>query len=312
MPQLRTSATERVALRYPAWLVFLLALFGTYANVAAYGFEYPAGTDYSFLLPLANWLRNPALYPSDPIRDVFPHVQTFYWPLVAMLSKSHDPEHVLFVLFLVTKLLFFGVVSFLIARLVRSRLLGACMVGAIALSGLLNGQTPIGGTITLEEIAEHAGLGLAIALLAGVLLVEGRWLGAAVIAALSVYVDAIQFLHVLPAFALFAIVDWRERKRQVVTAGLLGAALFLPWFIHFHRSFLTNYPSHYVAALLIHYPLHITLRWTPMSQIIEAVGIVLATACMGLVARRARLTIERRLELLTASYFAVTLVGVLL
>ena len=148
-------------------------------------------------------------------------------------------------------------------------------------------------------------------LLAGVLLVEGRWRSAAIAAGLSVYVDALQFVHVLPAFALFAMLDWRERKRQIVAAAVFGAGVFLLWFVHFHRTFLTNYPSDYISALLIHYPLHITLRWTPVSQIIEAAIILLATACVCFIARGSELKIERRLELLGVSYLIIMLLGIL-
>jgi hypothetical protein len=305
------SGTQKKRQSGEWYYVLFLSLLGLYANAVVYGFQYPAGADYNFFLPMANWFRDPSLYPADPIRDAFPHVQTFYWSVVVILSKYYSTERILFGLFLITKLIFFGAIGLFIGARVRNRLLGACMVTAIALSGMLNSQTPIGGTITLDEISEHAALGLAIVLLAGVLLVEGRWRSAAIAAGLSVYVDALQFVHVLPAFALFAMVDWRERKRPIVAAALLGTGIFLPWFVHFHRTFLTNYPSDYVSALLIHYPLHITLRWTPVSQIIEAATILLATACMCLIARRSGLKIERRLELLGVSYLIITLAGIL-
>jgi hypothetical protein len=291
--------------------IFFLSLLGAYANVAVYGFEYPAGPDYSLFLPLTNWLRDPSLYPGDAIRDVFPHIQTFYWPVVAFLSRHFATEHILFGLFILTKLIFFAALALLIAAKVRSRLLGACMVAAIALSGMLNSQTPIGGTVTLSEISEHDSLALAIVLLAGVLLVQGRWRSGAIVAGLSVYIDALQFVHMLPAFALFAIVYWREEKRQIISSAALGAGVFLPWFVHFHKSYLSNYPSNYVSALLINYPLHITLRWTPVSQIIEAAVILLATACMCFVARRGGLKPERRLELLAVSYLIIVVAGIL-
>jgi hypothetical protein len=293
------------------YYILLLSLLGAWANVVVYGFEYPAGPDYSLLLPLTNWLRDPSLYPGDAIRDVFPHIQTFYWPVVAILSRHFATEYILFVLFILTKLIFFAAVALLVAAKVPSRLLGACMVAAIALSGILNSQTPIGGTVTLSEISEHDSLALAIVLLAGVLLVQGRWRSAAIVAGLSVYIDALQFVHMLPAFALLAIVYWREQRRQIVSAAVLGAGIFLPWFVHFHKSYLSNYPSNYVSALLISYPLHITLRWTPVSQIIEAAALLLATAFMCFVARRGGLKPERRLELLAVSYLIIVLVGIL-
>jgi hypothetical protein len=305
------NGTQKKGRSGERYYILSLSVLGLYTNAAVYGFQYPAGADYNFFLPMTNWLRDPSLYPGDPIRDAFPHVQTFYWHVVAILSNHFSTEHILFGLFLITKLIFFGAVGLLVGVRVQSRLLGACMVTAIGLSGMLNSQTPIGGTIILDEISEHAALGLAIVLLAGVLLVEGKWRSAAMAAGLSVYVDALQFVHMLPAFALFAVVDWREQKRHIVAAGLFGTGVFLPWFVHFRQSFLTNYPSDYVYALSIHYPLHITLRWTPVSQIIGAATVLLASACMCFIARSAGLKIERRLELLGVSYLAVMLLGIL-
>lgn len=286
-------------------------MLGAYANVAAYGFEYPGGADYNLFLPFANWLRDPSLYPGDAIRDVFPHIQTFFWPVVAFLSHHFTTEHILFGSFVLTKLIFFAAVGVFIADRVHSRLLGVCMVAALALSPVLNGQTPFGGTVILSEISEHDSLALAIVLLAGIFLAQGKWRSAAIVAGLSVYVDAIQFVHVLPAFLVLAIVYWRTETRQIVTAAVLGAADSLPWLAHFHRSYVSSYPPNYVSALLISYPLHITLRWTPLSQIGHGAAILAATVCVCLIARKAGLQRESRLELLATSYLSVMVVGIL-
>ncbi|MGH9680670.1 MAG: DUF6798 domain-containing protein, partial [Candidatus Acidiferrales bacterium] len=56
---------------------------------------------------------------------------------------------------------------------------------------------------------------------------------------------------------------------------------------------------------------HITLRWTPLSQIAEGAIVLLATVAMCFVARKRGIRTERRLELLAVSYFAVMLAGVL-
>lgn len=313
-PLIQPSSSNEFQNKSPSagWCyVLFLSLLGCYVNAAVYGFQYPAGADYNFYLPLANWLRDPSLYPGDALRNAFPHVQTIYWPVVATLSRHFSMEHILFGFFLATKLIFFGAVGLLVAGRVRSRVLGGCMVPAIALSAMMNNQTPIGGTIILGEVSEQAALGLALALLAGVLLVEGRWRSAAIASGLVVWVDALHLVHLLPAIMLFVVLDWKNQKRRIVTAGLLGAGVFLPWFLHFRGSFLQNYPAGYISDLLIHYPLHITLRWTPISQILEAALILLATAGMCLLARRGRLKIESRLELLALSYLTVTGVGIL-
>jgi hypothetical protein len=97
------------------YYILFLAVLGLYANAAVYGFQYPAGADYNLFLPMANWLRDPSLYPGDAIRDAFPHIQTFYWQVVAILSKQYSAEHILFTLFLITKLIFFGSIGLLVS-----------------------------------------------------------------------------------------------------------------------------------------------------------------------------------------------------
>ena len=137
---------------YPLSLCFL----GAYANLVAYGFRYPAAGDYNFVLPMANWLRNPSLYPGDPIRGAFERHESLFWPAVAAASKYWSTEHVLFSLCVLAKLIFFLAVGRLVAARVRNRLVGICIVAVLALSGVLNGSTPIGGTIVLENISEQA------------------------------------------------------------------------------------------------------------------------------------------------------------
>ena len=288
-----------------------LCLLGAYANLIAYGFQYPAGGTYNFVLPMANWLRNPSLYPGDPIRDAFVRHASLFWPTVTAMSKYWSMEHVLFILFVLAKLIFFLAIGRLVAAGVRNRLLGVCIVIALALSGVLHAATPIGGTFILGTTSEQGVLGFPILLLAGVFLVEGRWLSAAVTAGLAVYIDAIQFLHTLPAFAIFALVDWRERKRRIVAAAVVGAGIFAPWFAHFYRSLAVSFPKDYISALLIFYPHHITLRWTSFSSLVESGAIIAGLCVVGFIGKkRGLLRREARLEVLAGSYLIVVIAGI--
>ncbi len=288
-----------------------LCLLGAYSNLVTYGYSYPAGPDLNFDLPMARWLMNPSLYPTDPIRGSFARHASLFWRMVAAMSKHWSMEHVLFFLFVLAKLIFFLAIGRLIATCVGNRLLGACIVVVLALSPAFGSATPIGGTIILPNTSEQGTLGLPILLLAGVFLVEGRWLTATVIAGAAVYIDAIQFLHTLPAFAVFAVLDWRERKRRIVAAALVGAGIFAPWFIHFHRSLAVSFPKGYVSTLLYFYPYHTTLRWTSFSSLAE-VGIIIVSMCvMGFIGEKRRLLHrETRLEILAGSYLALLLTGI--
>ena len=287
---LRTAALNST----PAnWVYPLsLCLLGAYANLVAYGFQYPAGSDYNFVLPMANWLRKPiALSWRSDSRCLCELSES----ILADSGRGVEIlEHGACTIFLARagKLIFFLGIGRLVAAGVPNRLFGVCIVIVLALSGVLNSGTPIGHTGILSKWSEQGPLGLPILLLAGVFLVEGRWLSAAVTAGLAVYVDAIQFLHTLPAFAIFAVLDWRQRKRRIVAAAVVGAGIFVPWFVHSYPSLAVSIPKEYISALLIHYPYHITLRWTSFSSLL-AVGAIIAGMCaMGFVGEKGGLAAQ--------------------
>lgn len=292
--------------------VLFLTLLGTYLNAAAYGFRYPLGGDYDFQLPLLNWLRNPALYPGDPIRDAYARFPTVFWPVVAALSNWLGTEQVLFGFFVLTKLVFFLALSWLVAVAVREQVLATCVVAALSLSPLLSASMPFGAGRVLVDVQTHASLGTAMLFLAGVLLVLGRWYTAVVVAALSVYIDALPFLHTVPAFALFAFLDWRWQKRRVCIAGALGIAICLPWLLLSRHALAASFPSNYLQGLLLFFPFHSTVRWTPAATLLNGVAILVAAGWMSCVARENGITRLDRLERLVASYFVVVLTGVVL
>ncbi len=295
----------------PWGYILFLCLLGAYLNAVAYGFEYPKGADYNFLLPLLNWLREPALYASDPIREAFVRHESVFWPIVAKLSSHFSTQHVLFGFFILTKLIFFLAVGRLVASEVRNKLLGAVVVAAIAVSPFLNSSMPLGAAEVLGKTSEHGLLGIAMLLLAGAFLVEGKWCTAAIVASVTVYIDALVFLHTLPAFGVLAVAYWKREKRRIFVAGLVGSALLVPWVIHFYASLAVTFPADYVHALTMYFPLHSTLRWTPTSDVLKAVAILLALGWIGFIVTSSGLTRNRRLEVLAMSYLIPLLVGVL-
>src|SRR3990172_160815 len=204
-------------LRAKSPIVWLM-LLGAYLNAAAYGFKFSSTYDYDVLLPLMNWLRDPSLYPGDALRvDSSPFLIMFWW-VVAKLSNYFSTEHILFVAFLLTKLMFFFAIARLVWATTRSRAFSACIISVVALSPLLNSAMPFGGSRVLLPIETHFSFGFALLVLAGVLLMEGRWWWAVVLASLGVYVDALVFLFTLFAFAAFALADWKQHTWRVLGA----------------------------------------------------------------------------------------------
>src|SRR3984893_18829974 len=62
------TGTQKKARSGEWYYVLFLSLLGLYADAVVYGFQYPARAAYNFFLPMANWFRDPSLYPGDPIR----------------------------------------------------------------------------------------------------------------------------------------------------------------------------------------------------------------------------------------------------
>jgi len=289
--------------------IIWLTVLGAYVNAAAYGFEFFSVSDQNVLLPMMNSLRDPSLYPGAIRGGSTPFLTVFWW-VVAKLSNYFPTEQILFVAFLLTKLIFFYALARLVLAAVKSRPLAACMVTVIALSPLLNTTTPFGGSRVLTPFQTHFALGFSLLVLSGVLLTEGRLWPAVILASVGVYIDALVFLFTLFAFAAFALADWKQNKRRVCGAGLLGIACTTPWLVLTRHAIQGQFPSDYLQALFMYYPFHYTLRWTPASDLIKGTAILLAAVWIALLARRAGLPSRRRLEILTASYLIPLALGI--
>ena len=288
--------------------VFLFAFAGAYLNIVVYGFSYGA-SNHEFELSLVNWLRDLSLYPHDPIRDAFARFPTIFWPGVAYFSHWLSTETVVFILFLLTKLLFFLVLARIVEARVKDTRLAACIVGSVALSPFLNDQTPLSASTVLDAVQTHTTLAVALLLWVGCLLLEERWIPAAILCALTVYLDALYFVFTLFAFATFAVLDWRRRRPTIVLAGLAGATISLPWLLLFRGVTYRQFPDGYVEALLAFYPFHLNLHSHETYDIVSGFGLVAAAGLMGVVARKFGLQTDSRLEALSASFILPVILG---
>jgi hypothetical protein len=202
-----------------------------------------------------------------------------------------------------------------LARIVAARVkdsrLAACIVFAVALSPFLNDQTPLGASTVLDSVQTHTTLAVALLIWVGCFLLEQRWITAAVLCALVIYLDALYFVFMLFAFATFAVLDWRARQSAILISCLLGVAISLPWLFIFRGVTHGEFPKGYVEALLAFYPFHLNLRSHEAYEIASGVGLVLGAALLVIVARKARCTRDVRLEILTASFLVPVFLGAL-
>ena len=288
----------------------LLGLAGAYANCVAYGFSYGGG-NHQFELPVVNWLRDPRLYPHDPITHAFARFPTVFWPSVAYLSHWLGTEKILLVFFVLTKLLFFVALARLVVPRVTNYLLAACIVFPVALSPFLNDLTPLGASNILDPVETHTSLAVALLLWVGCFLLEGRWIQAAGLAALTIYVNALFCVFMIFAFVAFAIFDWGRRRNSIVIASVTGMAVSFPWLLRTRGAIYQAAPAGYVEALLAYFPFHYTLQSHEAYELISGLGLVLAAALMVMVVRKAGERRDLRLELLTASFLLPVFFGAL-
>ena len=294
--------------RARSFCVVLLAFSGAYVNALFWGFRYGGGNQ-EFELALVNWLRDPTLYPGDPITEAFARFPSSFWPAVAYLSSWMSTEQVLFLFFLVTKALFFLALVELVFSLLKDWRLVACIVFSVAFSPFLNKHTPFGSSDILNAIQTNTSLAVALLLCVSVFLVEGRWTAAALLCGLATYLNALFVSYSLFAFGVFAWLDWRQHKRKILLSALLGGALVLSWLALSPGVVPRGSPAGYVQALLAFYPFHHTLRSHWPYGLLRGAGLLGATLSMVVVASKAGLARERRLEWLTVSFFVPVLLG---
>ena len=298
--------SEKVVMRSKR--ISLIALLGVYVNTIAYGFQYARGNQ-EFELALVNWLKNPSLYPNDPITEGFARFPTFFWKAVAYASTWADTQLVLFLAFILTKVLYFCALTRLVARSLQDYRLVACIVCAVALSPVLNTGMPLSDSNVLDSIQTHTSLAIALLLWVGCFLIEGRWFCAALILGFAAYINALFVLYVSFAFAGFALVDWQKHKRDILLASLLLGVIVLPCLALSRGTVPISFPKNYVEMVVTRYPFHYTLRSHSADELLHSLGIILVAALMIPLAAKLRVTRHRRLELLLGFSFLPFLLG---
>jgi hypothetical protein len=84
----------------------------------------------------------------------------------------------------------------------------------------------------------------------------------------------------------------------------------LPWLFISEKALRVSFPQNYLQALLLFFPFHFTIRWTPVPRLLMGAMVLAAMGCMCYVARKSKLNPQTRLETLLFSYFAVVLAGI--
>ncbi len=287
----------------------LLTVSAVYVNIVTFGFIYGDG-NHALQLPLVNWLRDPSLYPDDPVREGFEWFPTVFWSAIAYFSTWVGVQELVFIAFLVTKMLFFLALVLLVRNFLPEYRFVACIVLAIGLSEFLNDSTPFGYSNVLTPIQTHTSLAIAVILWVGLLLTKGYWKAAALVLAGAAYINALFVIHTFFTVAAFALLDWKQQKRRIIAAAALLLAIALPWFVA-QAKLSSSFPESYVETILMHYPYHFTMRFHPAGALLWGFVILLAAICVPIAGTKLGITRHTRLELLAASYAVPFLLGVI-
>jgi Domain of unknown function (DUF6798) len=285
------------------------ALLGAALNIGRYGFSY--GRDnHAFELAMLNWLRDPTLYPGDIIREGFARYPTVFWKAIALLPRGANTEAVLFLLFLLTKFLFFLAVARIAYFAISDSRFVRLTAVLVALAPLLNFRMPFGAVRLLDPIQTHTPLAIAVLLCACAALLEGRWIFATMLTAATIYLSVPYTVYALFAFVAFAFIDFRSKPRTVLFSGALGAIFMLPWLVMNLSMLREPDPPSYVSALLLFYPLH--LKWSSHHRIDFVCGplFLLGVFAIVLWAHKKRLAMNSRLGTMAAAFFVPVAIGV--
>ncbi|MGQ9488929.1 MAG: DUF6798 domain-containing protein [Armatimonadota bacterium] len=159
-----TPNTSSVLRFLPVFLIFLLTVWSG-------GFE-PVGGNNFLQIPMVRRLINPHAYPNDPLVDAMVYYSSPHWYFVAMVSRFVPLETLLFVLFLLTRLLMVSGAYVLACVLAPS---AAPWVGYLAASVFVLQPNPLVGEGTIAyPYHEHSSLAQAVLLWCAVAFVKHR------------------------------------------------------------------------------------------------------------------------------------------
>ncbi len=229
------------------------------ASLLAHGYAFELGAENQPLqIPLIERLRDPALYPGDPLVDTLGKYHSLFFPLAASLERWIALEHLFFVLHLLTTAVTAAVMWAIAGRLSGSRPAAAVAVLLLLVSPVIR-PTVIGRDTLVAAWVTPTTISFPILLLALHWLLAGRYARAGLAAGLAVHVNAVAagiFMIVATPVALGERRGWRPAGALVAifVAAALPTLLTLPTGALVHGRGLD-----FLALLRRYYPYHFFL-----------------------------------------------------
>ncbi|MCL6481854.1 MAG: hypothetical protein K6U02_09010 [Firmicutes bacterium] len=289
----------------------LLALLATYLHRVAFPFLYGVG-QHQFPLPMVAWLRDPSLFPNDPIREAFAIFPSLFWRAVAWLTNGLELQTLLLIgLFLFHFLSFWGLTRMIARDVPDARFLTILLLG-IALSPMLTSEAPFGGGGGIfGGLMTQTTLAGTLAIWAVFCLLEGRWVWGALLLGLMLHIHVLLAVHLGFVFLAFLWRDWYPHRRQIIGAGSILLLFGLGWLVLWRQALRAEYPEGYVETLLMHYPYHLVLSMRPVYYLLLGLFVLAGMIAVVVLAIRRGVTRNHRFELLVASLLVPILLGVL-
>jgi hypothetical protein len=176
----------------------------------------------AFQIPLVHLLNNPSLYPNDPLAATLPDYPSLLWRVVAFVARIIPLEPLLFILFLLERILVIYAAGNL-ARLItggsKLAIIGAIAIFALAISPILGGGTLV------ENYFEQTGLSIPFFLLAIASFYNARPLPCAIWTAIGFNLNSMYGTYALTYFGAVFLLD--SSYRQVWKKWLMAFGLFL-------------------------------------------------------------------------------------
>jgi hypothetical protein len=189
----------------------------TLVSLLITGYRHIYGSNHAYQLVLVQKLNDPTLYPNDPFADTVYHYASAFWYVIAWLARFIDLSVVLFVFFLLNKLLFL-LAGF---RLARTFFPDSRYAPVVGMATMATSPQLLFGNGYVTDYTQQSSLSVAAILLALDAFLNKRWLSFALWFGLAVNLNLM--------FAVFGLtymaVSWLIQLRGSNPADFLGRAV---------------------------------------------------------------------------------------
>lgn len=274
LPDGRRDAATRARRRPARALLLLAAAFA--ATLIAHGYAFELGAENQPLqVPHIAQLRDPALYPGDPLVQVLGKYRSLFFPVTAWLSRWITLEHLFFLVHIATTVAV-GAAMWSIGRLLYRSTNAAAVAALLLLVSPVVRPTVVGHDTLVAAWVTPTTVSFPILLLALYALLSGRPALAGLAAGLAAHVNAV-------AAGIFVIVALPvalgESRRWRAAAGFLGmfGVVALPPLLTLPGGALVHGRGlDFLTLLRLYYPYHFFLGAHPPGVFLRVVILFLA------------------------------------